>query len=96
MDRIAVDSSAVISIGYEAATERLEVEFKNGRIYAYEKVPRSVFEWLLRIPNKGGFITRVLEPTYRGTAIEKEGVGMPDLETALRASLGDPAKDPPS
>lgn len=88
MERISVESKAIVSLGYDPMTECLEVEFHNGNVYRYEKVPASVYEWLLRVPNKGGFINRVLEPKYMGTRVVVEDAVAPlDLEAALRASL---------
>lgn len=87
MERISVESKAIRSFGYDPLTECLEVEFRNGNVYRYEKVPSSVYEWLLRIPNKGGFINRVLEPKYRGTRVVEDDAAPVDLEAALRASL---------
>lgn len=88
MERISVESKAVVSVGYDTETQCLEVEFQNGNVYRYEKVPSSVYEWLLRVPNKGGFINRVLEPKYQGARVLEETEAAPlDLEAALRASL---------
>ena len=39
MNRSAVASSNVSSIGYDTATQTLEVEFLNGRVYQYYGVP---------------------------------------------------------
>lgn len=87
MERVPVESRALVSIGYEESTERLEIEFRNGRVYEYQRVPRSVYEWLLRVPNKGGFVNRVLEPKYGGQRADEEPAATADLEAALRASL---------
>jgi KTSC domain len=88
VERTPVESRALASIGYDSTTERLEIEFRTGRVYLYENVPRSVFEWLLRIPGKGAFVTRVLEPKYRGKEITIEPpMEAADLEALLQASL---------
>ena len=39
MERIAVESSNLASIGYDEASMVLEVEFKHGGIYQYFDVP---------------------------------------------------------
>ncbi len=89
MQRVPVESKALKSLSYDAGTEYLEIEFHNGNVYRYEHVPRSVYEWLLKVPNKGGFVNRVLEPKYPGTRVPDHDQGGPevDLEAALRASL---------
>jgi hypothetical protein len=53
MDREAVDSSTILSIGYDKATETLEVEFKNGGVYQYYNVPDPVYEQLMQSSSKG-------------------------------------------
>lgn len=42
----------------------LEIEFSSGRIYQFEGVPLSVYQWLLRTPSKGGFVTRMINSRY--------------------------------
>jgi hypothetical protein len=92
MERVPVESKAIASIGYDAPAERLEVEFRTGSIYTYENVPRSVYEWFLRIPGKGSFVTRVLEPQYRGQLKPAPPLPEVDLIAALQASLSDPER----
>ena len=64
MERTPLTSSAVASAGYDDATLVLEIEFNSGKIYQYEAVPRSVFEWLLRTPNKGSYVARMISERY--------------------------------
>ena len=44
MERIPVSSSNIASLGYDAATQTLQVEFLSGSIYQYFDVPTNVFE----------------------------------------------------
>lgn len=55
MQRQTVESSVIRSVGYDPATEALEIEFHHGEIYVYAKVPPSVFEALITAPSKGLF-----------------------------------------
>lgn len=55
MQRQTVESSVIRSVGYDPATETLEIEFHHGGIYVYANVPPSVFEALLAAPSKGSF-----------------------------------------
>jgi hypothetical protein len=64
MERTPLASSAVASAGYDDATLVLEIEFTSGKIYQYEAVPRSVFDWLLRTPNKGSYVARMISDKY--------------------------------
>ena len=47
MDRQTVSSSNIASIGYDEATQILEVEFLNGTIYQYYNVPQPEFDGLM-------------------------------------------------
>jgi hypothetical protein len=69
MQRQPVQSRAIRSVGYDAEAQVLEIEFHSGSVYAYEGVPRSVHEWLLRIPNKGVFVTRQIVGRYTERAL---------------------------
>lgn len=55
MKREPVESSVITSVGYQAATETLEIEFRHGGIYLYMNVPQSVFEAFMTAPSKGSF-----------------------------------------
>ena len=60
MERRPVQARAIRSVGYDAHSQTLELEFPNGRVYQYANVPRSAYEWLLKVPAKGVFIARML------------------------------------
>jgi KTSC domain len=53
--RQVVDSSSLRSIGYERATQTLEVEFKNGGIYRYEGVSAETWDQLRNAESLGRF-----------------------------------------
>lgn len=65
MERSPLASSSVASAGYDEDTRVLEIEFKSGRIYQFEDVPPGVFDWLLRTPNKGVYVARMINNVYR-------------------------------
>ena len=73
MQRLPVQSRALRSAGYDAESEELELEFHSGQVYRYERVPRSVYDWLLRAPNKGVFVTRQITGRY----VERCVTGVP-------------------
>jgi len=52
--RKPVNSSNIISIGYDAAKKILEIEFKNG-IYQYFEVPPKVYQKLMESKSHGKF-----------------------------------------
>jgi hypothetical protein len=55
MKRIAVDSSGIVTIGYDRAKNILEVEFINEHVYRYKNVPELLYLRLMRAPSKGIF-----------------------------------------
>jgi hypothetical protein len=55
MERKAVSSSTIASIGYDPATETLEIEFHKTGLYQYFNVPLIVYETLMAAPSQGAF-----------------------------------------
>lgn len=53
MKRVPVDSSNLVSIGYDVQTGTLEVEFKRGELYRYFNVPVGVFDSLIATEASG-------------------------------------------
>lgn len=64
MERELVASSTILSAGYEAASETLEIEFKNGGIYQYYNVPESIYQSFATSDSKGKFLHVYIKPTY--------------------------------
>jgi len=42
----AVESSHLVSLEYDTETEVLEIEFHDGSVYQYQKVPKSIYQEL--------------------------------------------------
>lgn len=86
MQRVDVESRAIKSVGYDDDAQTLEIEFRSGRVYAYVNVDRSLYEWLLKVPDKGGLFNRLIRDRFD----EKEITPIPeapDLLTLLRDSV---------
>jgi len=64
MDRKPVDSSNLVSVGYDADERILEVEFKGGAIYQYLDVPATVAQGLETAGSPGKFLNAEVKPTY--------------------------------
>lgn len=99
MERETVASGAIRSIGYDASSSILEVEFQTGRIYQYEGVPPETHAWLIRIDNKGGFLNRMVIDRFPTRDVTPPPASTLGLEAALRASLepkGGPETSDPS
>ena len=64
MIRDPVASSTISSIGYDAASETLEVEFSNGSIYQYFNVPSQLNDQMLMAGSKGQFLNVYIKNAY--------------------------------
>ena len=56
MNRTPVTSSNIASIGYDSATQTLEVEFHNGSVYQYRGVPPSLYQSLMGASSHGQYL----------------------------------------
>jgi len=64
MERISVNSSNVSSVGYDANSQTLEIEFNNGGVYQYSGVPESVYEGMIGAESKGKYFHANIKNTY--------------------------------
>jgi hypothetical protein len=55
MDRIIVNSTNLVSVGYDASEQALEVEFQSGNVYQYLDVPETIYQSLMTADSKGQF-----------------------------------------
>ncbi len=58
MERIPVQSSNLASVGYDATSSTLEIEFHSGGIYQYDGVPQEIYDGLLSADSKGKYFHR--------------------------------------
>ncbi len=65
MNRESVTSSNLSSIGYDSATQTLEVEFSNGAVYQYFDVPSTVHEELMNAGSHGSYLNQNIKGSYR-------------------------------
>jgi hypothetical protein len=61
--RQLVDSTNVVSIGYDPESRTLEVEYGWGGIYQYRDVPPNIWDAFRSAPSKGAFVYEQLS-TY--------------------------------
>jgi hypothetical protein len=64
MERQAVSSSNIASIGYDFDTEILEIEFLNGAVYEYRNVPSTVYNELMNASSHGSFFNREIRMQF--------------------------------
>jgi hypothetical protein len=71
MRRQRLDSSSVASVGYDAASRVLEVEFHNGGVYQYLDVPGEEYAELREAESKGRYLNAEIKPRHRFRRIRK-------------------------
>ena len=61
-----VTSSAIHAAGYDAPTQRMQIQFTQGKgvIYDFCAVPEPVFQALLNAPSKGTFYHQAIRDKY--------------------------------
>ena len=64
MQRYSVASSNIAAIGYDPATETLEIAFLSGAIYQYYNVPENMYDQLMREGSKGRFLNAYIKNAY--------------------------------
>jgi hypothetical protein len=64
MHRQPVDSSAVLSVGYDKSRRILEVEVEGGAIYQYLDVPARDFFGILAAESAGRYYNQTIKPNY--------------------------------
>lgn len=64
MERKPVQSSNIMAIGYDYATEELEIEFKSGGVYRYLDVPWNVNDEFVASDSKGKFFAQKIKPKF--------------------------------
>jgi hypothetical protein len=69
MRRQAVVSSTLSSVGYDAKSQTLEIEFHGGSVYQYSGVPRFVFSALIAQESLGAYFNAQIRDVYEHTRI---------------------------
>lgn len=64
MERQAVSSSNLASVGYDAKNEILEVEFNHGGIYKYFDVSKEVYQELMDASSHGQYFSANIRNDY--------------------------------
>jgi hypothetical protein len=77
IERKAVQSSNVKSVGYDPGAEILEVQFISGGIYRYSGVCPEKYEALMAAPSVGSFIQRHIKQ-HACVRVEDEPCGKPN------------------
>ena len=64
MKRDPVSSSNIAAIGYDAPSETLEVEFRNGSVYQYYNVPQSIYDAFTIASSAGQFLAYQIKNVF--------------------------------
>lgn len=64
MNREPVASSNIVSLGYDEATQTLEIEFTSGMIYQYYNVTTALMEQMMQAPSKGQFLNTYIKNAH--------------------------------
>jgi hypothetical protein len=62
--RDPVSSSNIVSVGYDAPSETLEVEFTSGSVYQYYNVPQSIYDAFFKAPSAGQFFAYQIKNAF--------------------------------
>lgn len=65
MNRQALNSSHLASVGYDENQRMLEIEFTDGQVYAYADVPPEVYQALSNDWSPGTFFKNQIRNKYR-------------------------------
>ncbi len=71
MDLKKVNSSMVYAIGYDAKSKTLEVVFRSGKGWAYEEVPKKVYQELLKSESIGSYMRENIIDCYPSYPIRR-------------------------
>ena len=69
MERKRVNASSIRSVGYDAGTQVLEVEFTSGSIVQYSGVSHEVHRRFINAPSPGSFFQDQIEENFPGKKI---------------------------
>lgn len=70
IERVHVDSSSLVSVGFAKEVKILEIEFRSGAVYRYLGVPLAIFEGLKKAQSKGQYFTRFIRAKYEFRRVE--------------------------
>ena len=69
MERKRINSGAIRSVGYDAATQTLEVELTSGSVVQYQRVAAEIHRRLLAAPSPGSYFRDEIEESYTSRRI---------------------------
>jgi len=68
-------ASHVAEIGYDSATQTLEIAFTSGAVYDYSGVPQSLYDEFIKADSLGSFVATRIRGEFEYKRIHDEGCG---------------------
>jgi hypothetical protein len=59
-----IQSSNLLSVGYDAKSRTLRIEFSTGAVYVYSDVPNEVYQGLRSAPSVGRYFATNIKNLY--------------------------------
>lgn len=69
MQRTPVESSHIAAIGYDPNEFLLEIEFDDGAVYQYRRVPVHIWAGLAHAASKGGYFHQYIRDRYEARKV---------------------------
>ncbi len=66
-------SSQIKSVGHDATTKKMQIEFVNGKTYEYEQVPASQAKALIEAESAGKYFNAAIKGNYIYTQVKEDG-----------------------
>ncbi len=64
MERQAISSTSIRSVGYDPDQKMLEIEFQSGEVYDFHDVPQEVYRDLMQAESHGQFFQQNIREKY--------------------------------
>lgn len=69
MDRTPVQSSHIASVGYDAGTRKLHVEFHNGDLHEFSNVPEQYARTFMNDRSIGSAFHKYIKPHFKSVKL---------------------------
>ncbi len=73
MNMTDVDSSMILSVGYDAGKKTMRVLFASGKTYEYRSVPAAVHKGLMDSASKGSYMNGCVIDCYPTSQVKGRG-----------------------
>ena len=70
MERKRVNSSKILSVGYDAKAQTLEVEFRDGKVLAFRGVSPEVHRQFMAAPSATSFFEDKIEENFSSRRVK--------------------------